>query len=111
MIGAGDASATSAKHTTAGNAGSMVAKDAVPQLEQIADAGISNAIVDLLTVTARVHESTPAEAPQVRRDATLGYVERLHEFADTALSIGRIKQEREETQARRVAKHPEETRC
>ena len=98
------------EHITTGDASGVFAQHGVPKGEQVTDAGVGDAIVDLLALTARLHKPTPAQAAQMGRDATLRRVERRHQLPDAAFTYGSVEQQGEETQACGVAKHPEEAR-
>ena len=54
----------------------MLTEDRVAKSEQVADAEIRDAIVDLLAVAARLDEATPAQTAKMGRDATLRRLKR-----------------------------------
>jgi len=58
----------------------MLTEDRVAECEQLAGAGIRDAIVDLLTITACLDEATPAQAAEMGRDATLRRPVKSHPF-------------------------------
>lgn len=55
-----------AKHATGGDARHIVASKRRPKRQDVPYTRVSNAVVDLFALAARLHQATPAQASQMR---------------------------------------------
>lgn len=99
-----------AHDVASGDSRSMVSQHRASKRQQFAHAWISHAIVDLLALTPRLDESTPAQASQVRGDTTLWRVYGLDQCPHAAFARWRGDQQLQQADASRVTQGAEETR-
>src|SRR6266496_6837279 len=94
--------------STGSNASRVVAHHGSSDRQQVAHTRVSNAIVDLFARARGLHQPTPAQAPQVCRDAALGSTNCRDQFAHCAPRIRCIKEQAQQAHACRITYHMEE---
>src|SRR5258708_39126701 len=95
--------APSADHAAAGDLDRVVVQHGAPQRQQFAHTWIGHAVVDLFPFAPGLHETAPAQTPEMGRDTTLRGVYGGYQLAHTALASGCLGQQLQEADACGIA--------
>src|SRR5258706_13094487 len=76
-----------------GNASRIVAHHRATKRQEVAHTWVCDTIVHLFSGTQGLHQSAPAQAPQVGRDAALRSANSRNELTDSAPTVGCIKEQ------------------